>query len=154
MRVKELLIATRLCSTPLDCNRLLLLLLLLLYRLRVLLKTPMTENQSLLSGCVPWYHVATPLGCHCCYAVQAAGLKIPGNEQWLIFAPNNTAFADLGVLNKTGLTAQQLLEPANKQALTQVTCAAAGAGLQYNLANIVRLVSNSLRVLMLCTHNV
>jgi hypothetical protein len=42
MRVKELLIATRLCSTPLDCNRLLLLLL-LLHRLRVL-KIPLMEN--------------------------------------------------------------------------------------------------------------
>jgi uncharacterized surface protein with fasciclin (FAS1) repeats len=55
-------------------------------------------------------------------AVQAAGFKIPTNEAWTFFAPNNTAFEDPDFLNKTGLTAQQLLQPANKQALTQVTC--------------------------------
>jgi uncharacterized surface protein with fasciclin (FAS1) repeats len=52
--------------------------------------------------------------------MQAAGLDIPADATWTIFAPNNEAFADDDVREETGLTAQQLLQPENKQALTQV----------------------------------
>jgi hypothetical protein len=53
--------------------------------------------------------------------VQAANFQVPADASWTIFAPNNAAFADPGVLEKTGLTAQQLLQPANKATLTKVT---------------------------------
>lgn len=54
---------------------------------------------------------------HC---LQAAGITIPPNASWTIFAPTNEAFSDDDVREKTGLTAAQLLEPANRQALVQV----------------------------------
>jgi nitrous oxide reductase accessory protein NosL len=56
--------------------------------------------------------------CRCC---QAAGIQVPADARWAILAPKNAAFADPGILEKTGPTAQQLLQPANKPALTQVT---------------------------------
>lgn len=64
---------------------------------------------------------------------QAAGLTIPADATWTIFAPTNEAFADDDIKEITGLTAAQLLEPANKQALTNISamhalvaCALAG----------------------------
>lgn len=51
---------------------------------------------------------------------QAAGITIPAGATWTIFAPTNDAFNDDDVREATGLTAAQLLEPANRQALAQV----------------------------------
>jgi uncharacterized surface protein with fasciclin (FAS1) repeats len=53
-------------------------------------------------------------------ALQAAGIEIPADAAWTIFAPNNEAFSDDDIQEDTGLTAQQLLQPENGQALTQV----------------------------------
>lgn len=52
--------------------------------------------------------------------LQAAGINIPADAAWTIFAPKNEAFSDDDIREETGLTAQQLLQPENKQALTQV----------------------------------
>jgi uncharacterized surface protein with fasciclin (FAS1) repeats len=52
--------------------------------------------------------------------MQAADLSIPENATWTIFAPTNDAFADTAILETTGVTAAQLLEPANKDALVKV----------------------------------
>jgi hypothetical protein len=52
--------------------------------------------------------------------LQAAGIEIPAGAAWTIFAPNNEAFSDDDIKEDTGLTAQQLLQPENRQALTQV----------------------------------
>jgi hypothetical protein len=84
-------------------------------------------------------------------AAQAAGIENTIDGDWIIVAPNNTAFADPGVLNQTGLTAQQLLQPANKQALTQVTCETAGAGLSWQ--TVFNTTTNSRRVLMLYSYS-
>jgi hypothetical protein len=51
---------------------------------------------------------------------QAAGITIPAGATWTIFAPTNDAFNDDDVREATGLTAAQLLKPANRQALAQV----------------------------------
>lgn len=56
----------------------------------------------------------------CCYPLQAAGLTIPNDAAWTILAPTNEAFNNDDIREQTGLTAAQLLEPANKVALTQV----------------------------------
>jgi hypothetical protein len=48
-------------------------------------------------------------------------LKVPDDAAYTIFAPTNKAFADSDVVKRTGLTAAQLLLPANKKALTQVS---------------------------------
>nr|BBN91624.1 astaxanthin-binding pink protein of fasciclin family [Scenedesmus sp. Oki-4N] len=53
-------------------------------------------------------------------AIQASGLQIPDDAAWTIFAPTNEAFADDDVREETGLTAHQLLEPANRDALVQL----------------------------------
>uniref|UniRef100_A0A383WE16 FAS1 domain-containing protein n=1 Tax=Tetradesmus obliquus TaxID=3088 RepID=A0A383WE16_TETOB len=53
-------------------------------------------------------------------AVQAAGIDIPADAAWTIFAPKNEAFSDDDIREETGLTAQQLLQPKNRQALTQL----------------------------------
>jgi hypothetical protein len=55
-----------------------------------------------------------------CLLLQAAGIEIPADAAWTIFAPNNEAFSDDDIQEDTGLTAQQLLQPENRQALTQV----------------------------------
>jgi hypothetical protein len=51
---------------------------------------------------------------------QAAGLEIPADSTWTIFAPTNKAFENEAIQKQTGLSAKQLLEPSNKAALTQV----------------------------------
>eukprot|EP00882_Tetradesmus_deserticola_P001175 GHRQ01001271.1.p1 GENE.GHRQ01001271.1~~GHRQ01001271.1.p1 ORF type:complete len:191 (+),score=69.53 GHRQ01001271.1:135-707(+) len=53
-------------------------------------------------------------------ALKASGISIPANAAWTIFAPTNDAFADDDIREDTGLTAQQLLQPANRQALKQL----------------------------------
>lgn len=53
-------------------------------------------------------------------AVKAADLKVPDDAAYTIFAPTNKAFKDSDVVKRTGLTAAQLLLPANKKALTSV----------------------------------
>jgi uncharacterized surface protein with fasciclin (FAS1) repeats len=80
---------------------------------------------------LPWLKTASALfaaaavaaACILCDTAvgQAADIQVPADASWTIFAPNNAAFADPGVLEKTGLTAQQLLLPANKATLTKVT---------------------------------
>jgi uncharacterized surface protein with fasciclin (FAS1) repeats len=47
---------------------------------------------------------------------------VPDDAAYTIFAPTNKAFEDSHVVKRTGLTAAQLLLPANKKALTQVSC--------------------------------
>ncbi len=51
---------------------------------------------------------------------QAAKLEIPAGATWTIFAPTNEAFASSTIKETTGLSAAQLLEPANKAALIKV----------------------------------
>ncbi|KAF6254952.1 fasciclin domain protein [Scenedesmus sp. NREL 46B-D3] len=53
-------------------------------------------------------------------AIQAAGIEIPADASWTIFAPTNEAFSDDDLREETGLTAQQLLQPENKEKLTQL----------------------------------
>lgn len=53
----------------------------------------------------------------CC---QAANLTIPSDAKWTILAPTNAAFNSSAIKEKTGVTAAQLLEPANKDALVKV----------------------------------
>jgi uncharacterized surface protein with fasciclin (FAS1) repeats len=52
--------------------------------------------------------------------LQAADLSVPEDATWTIFAPTNDAFADAVIKETTGVTAAQLLEPANKDALIKV----------------------------------
>ncbi|KAF6262785.1 fasciclin domain protein [Scenedesmus sp. NREL 46B-D3] len=70
-------------------------------------------------------------------AVKAAGIQIPNNARWTIFAPTNEAFADDDIREKTGLTAQQLLQPGNRQALVQL--------LQYHIIPSAALRAGQLR---------
>lgn len=52
--------------------------------------------------------------------MQAAGITVPADAAYTIFAPTNKAFESADIKKATGLTAAQLLEPKNKEALTQV----------------------------------
>jgi len=52
-------------------------------------------------------------------ALKAAGITIT-DKPWTVFAPSNTAFQDDDLVTKTGLTAAQLLLPANKAKLVQL----------------------------------
>ena len=58
----------------------------------------------------------------CCHPLllQAANLTIPADAAWTVFAPTSSAFSSSAIKDKTGLTAAQLLEPANKGALVKV----------------------------------
>lgn len=53
-------------------------------------------------------------------AVQAANLTVPAGATWTVFAPTDAAFASGDIKKKTGLTAAQLLERKNKDALVKV----------------------------------
>lgn len=56
---------------------------------------------------------------HVVWPPQAAGITIT-DKAWTVLAPSNKAFQDDDLFKKTGLTAAQLLLPANKAKLVQV----------------------------------
>jgi hypothetical protein len=85
---------------------------------------PITQRQCCTVSLCQHLPIATSSCCCCCCrircALQAAGVEIHADTAWTIFAPTNEAFSDDDIRDETGLTAQQLLQPENRQALTQV----------------------------------
>lgn len=63
--------------------------------------------------------------------LQAANITIPENVT--IFAPTNAAFASSSIKDKTGLSAADLLLPANKDILVKVRAAASMTGVSLSL---------------------